>query len=135
MTPDMSTGAQDRSLGELLSELTQEVKTLFQQEVRLAKAEMTEKVTGVGRDLGVLAAGGLIAYVGLMTLVAALVIILAELGVPWWASALIVGAILAAAGGMMISKGLKGIRSRDMAPRQTVETLKEDARWAQGQTS
>ena len=49
----------DRSLGELFSELTQETRTLVRQEVDLAKSEMSQKASRLGKDIGFLAAGGL----------------------------------------------------------------------------
>src|SRR5438045_2951539 len=84
---------EDRSLGELFSELSRETSTLVRQEVDLAKTELTHKATEVGKDIGFLAAGALVAYAGFLTLVAMLVIALAQLGVTWWLSALIVGVV------------------------------------------
>ena len=54
----------DRSLGELFSELAQETSTLVRQEVQLAKTEMGQKASRVGKDVGFLAAGGAVAYAG-----------------------------------------------------------------------
>src|SRR5918998_1553218 len=48
----------DRSLGELFTELAQETSTLVRQEVNLAKTEMSQKASTAGRHAGVLAAGG-----------------------------------------------------------------------------
>jgi Putative Actinobacterial Holin-X, holin superfamily III len=51
-------GRDDRSLGELFSELAQETSTLVRQEVTLAKIELTHKASTAGRHVGILAAGG-----------------------------------------------------------------------------
>jgi len=69
---------QERSLGELLGDLTREITTLVRQEMALAKAEMSQKAAKVGKDVGFIAAGGLVAYAGLLALVAALILGL------WW---------------------------------------------------
>jgi len=116
---------QDRSLGELLTDLTQDITKLVRQELSLARAEMTEKAGNIGKQLGLLAIGGALAYSGVLAIVAALVIILATLGLPYWASALIVGVLVAAIGGLLVKKGLDAIRGQDLVPRQTLETLKE----------
>jgi hypothetical protein len=123
-------GKDDRSLGELFSELSRETSTLVRQEVDLAKTELTHKATEVGKDIGFLAAGALVAYAGFLTLVAMLVIALAQLGVTWWLSALIVGVVVLLAGGMLVRTGLAALRSESVVPKQTIETLQEDAQWA-----
>ena len=116
---------QDRSLGSLLGELTQEITTLVRQEITLARVEMADKANNIGKQLGLLAVGGALAYSGVLAIVAALVIILATTGLPWWASALIVGLVVAAIGGLLVMKGLAAIRGQDLVPRQTLESLKE----------
>jgi len=116
---------QDRSLGELLGDLTQDISKLVRQELSLARAEMADKAGNIGKQLGLLAIGGALAYSGVLAIVAALVIILANLGLPYWASALIVGVVVAAIGGLLVKKGLDAIKGQDLVPRQTLETLKE----------
>jgi hypothetical protein len=116
---------EDRSLGELLSELTQDVVTLVRQEMTLAKAELSEKASRIGKRVGLLAAGGALAYAGLLAIVAALVMLLSMTGMPMWASALLVGVIIAGIGGLLVKKGMDAIREQDLVPRQTLETLKE----------
>ena len=116
---------QDRSLGELLGDLTQDITKLVRQELSLARAEMSEKAGNIGKQLGLLAIGGALAYSGVLAIVAALVLILAMAGLPYWASALIVGVVVAAIGGLLVKKGIDAIRGQDLVPRQTLETLKE----------
>jgi len=116
---------QDRSLGELIGDLTQDITKLVRQELTLARAEMSEKAGNIGKQLGLLAIGGALAYSGVLAIVAALVILVAMLGLPYWASALIVGIVVAAIGGLLVKKGLDAIRGQDLVPRQTLETLKE----------
>lgn len=127
-------GGDDRSLGELFSELTRETTTLVRQEVELAKAEMTQKASSVGKDIGYLVAGGAVAYAGFLALLAAVILGLGQLGVTWWLSALIVGAVVAAIGGFLVMSGMNNLKQEDMAPRATLDTLKEDAQWAKEQT-
>jgi len=122
----MHTDSGERSLGELFGDLSRETSTLVRQEVTLAKAELTQTATQVGKDVGFLAVGGAIAYAGLLALVAAVVLGLVALGLPAWLSALIVGVVVAGGGYALVRRGLSALKGVDMAPRQTMETLKED---------
>jgi uncharacterized membrane protein len=56
-------------------------------------------------------------------------------GLPLWASFLIVAIIVFAVGGFMAYRGYDKLRKTDLMPRQTVETLKEDAQWAKEQST
>lgn len=125
----------DRSLGELFSELSNETTTLVRQEIALAKTEMTEKATEAGKNVGFLVAGGAVAYAGLLTLIATLVIVLGQIGVPWWLSALIVGIAVTGIGYVLVQRGLSNLKNLDPKPARTVETLQEDKEWAKDQTS
>ena len=126
-------GRDDRSLGELFSELSQETTTLIRQEVNLAKTEMSQKASRVGKDVGFMAAGGAVAYAGLLAIIAG-VIALVGLVIPLWLSALLVGLVVAAIGYFLVRKGLDALKQEDLAPRETIETLKEDKEWAKDQT-
>lgn len=125
----------DRSLAELFGDLARDTGTLVRQEVELATAEMTHKATRLGRDVGFLAVGGLVAYAGFLAILAAVVIALAAGGLPWWLAALLVGAVVAVVGAVLIQQGLNELKRTDLTPRQTVETLKEDTQWAKDQIS
>lgn len=114
----------ERSLPELLGALTQDIVTLIRQEMRLAKAELGEKATYIGKNAGQLAIGALIGYAGLLVVLIALVLLLAKL-VPLWASALIIGAMLALVGGMLASKALNALRGENLVPQQTLQSLQE----------
>ena len=123
----------DRSLGELFGDLVRDMGILVRQEVSLATTELTYKATRVGREVALLAVGGLVAYAGLLAIVAAIIIVLATAGLPWWLAALIVGLIVAAIGAVLVQRGVAALKRVDLAPRQTVETLKEDTQWAKEQ--
>ncbi len=123
---------QDHSIGELFSELTSETSLLIRQEIALAKVELTQKATRVGRDVGYLVLGGAVAYAALLALLAALILLLANV-MPSWAAALLVAVLVGIVGAVLISKALADLKKADVTPRQTVETLKEDAQWAKEQ--
>jgi len=127
---------EDRSIGELFGQLSQDMTLLFRQELQLARAEMSEKISQVTSNLVSVVAGGFVAYVGALALVAALILGLHEAAdISPWVSALIVGVIFAVAGYVMLNRGLKELKRVDLAPRRTVETLKDDVQWAKEQRS
>jgi len=127
---------EERSIGELFGQLSQDMTLLFRQELQLARAEMSEKISSLTSNLVSVAAGGFVAYVGALALVAALILGLHEVAnISPWVSALIVGAIFAGTGYLMLSRGLKELKRVDLAPRRTVETLKDDVQWAKEQRS
>src|SRR4051794_3454785 len=109
----------ERSLGELFSELTRETTTLVRQEVTLAKTEMSQKAARVGKDVGFLAAGGAVAYAGFLALIACAIIALSNV-MPWWASALLVGLVVLGIGAFLVWQGIANLRREDLAPRQTI---------------
>jgi uncharacterized membrane protein len=125
---------EERPLGELFSDLVHETTTLVRNEVALAKVEMTQKATKVGRNVGSLVVGGAIGYAGLLAICAA-VILLLERVMPAWLAALIVGVVVAVVAWVLISKALTALRSMDLKPQETVESLKEDAQWIKEQVS
>ncbi len=129
----MQQAKDDRSLGELFADLAREMGSLVRHEVELARVEITQKASRVGKDIGFLAVGGAIAYAGLLALLAAAIVGLAQLGVPWWLSALLVGLIVAGIGYALVQRGLTALKREDFAPRQTLESLKEDKDWAKEQ--
>ncbi len=127
---------EDRSIGELFGQLSQDMTLLFRQEVNLARAELSDKISQVTSNLVSVIAGGFVAYVGALALVAALILGLHEVAeISPWVSALMVGALFAIAGYAMLSRGLKELKRVDLAPRRTVESLKDDVQWAKEQRS
>jgi hypothetical protein len=125
---------EERSLGDLFSELASETGTLVRQEVSLAQAELTKKATDVGKNVGYLVVGGAVAYAAALALIAALIIGLSYF-IPAWAAALVVGVIVGVVAFMMISSALAALKKTDLAPRESVESLKEDAQWLKDQVS
>jgi hypothetical protein len=130
----MATNTDDRSLGDMFATLSRETRTLFQQEVQLAKAELKEKAFKMGKGVGLIVGGGLIAYGGVLGIIAALVLGLIELGLPPWAGALVGGIAVCGLGYLLIRLGLPALRPEELRPRQTIKTLKEDAQWLRTQT-
>lgn len=124
---------EERSLGELFAELARETSTLVRQEVQLARTEITQKASDAGKDIGMIGVGGAIAYAGLLAVIAGIIFGLGEL-IPLWVSALLVGIVVAGIGYLIIQRGVSALKSRDLTPRATIDSLKEDTEWAKDQT-
>jgi drug/metabolite transporter (DMT)-like permease len=121
--------ADDRSLGDLIAELSRETSVLVRKEVELAKTEMSAKMKNAGIQGGMVASGGALVHAGLLVLLAGLVLGLAELGVPSWLSALIVALAVMGGGYLLVTRGLSRMRASNYVPTQTMESLKETASW------
>ena len=129
----MQESRSDPSLGELFGDLTRDMSALVRQEVELAKTEMTQKASKAGKNVAAIALGGAIAYAGFLALLAAIIIVLGTVGVPWWLSALLVSLVVMGAGAFLIMRGREALKRADLTPRQTIETIRDDAEWAKEQ--
>ncbi len=129
---DVPRGGADRPLTGLLTELAQETTTLVRKEVELAKAEVSEKVTQATSGAVSLAAGGMVAFAGLIFLLLALTYYLATMMEPWLA-ALIVGGAVTLIGIILVSMGKSKLSAKNLQPNRTIATLQDDKRWAKEQ--
>jgi uncharacterized membrane protein YqjE len=123
----------ERSVADLLKELSQETSTLVRQEMALARAELTEQGKRAGTGAGMLGGAGV---AGLLTLgsLTAMVIALLDTAMATWLAALIVTVVWAAVAGVLALQGRNKIKEATPPAPQTVETVKEDARWAKTRT-
>lgn len=129
----MQRSRDDRSIGDLLGDLYQGASQVISLEIELAKTEMSQKASRVGKNVGFLAAGGAIAYAGFLAILAGIIALLALI-LPVWLSALIVGLVVAGIGGALVMSGLKTLQQESLAPQRTIDTLKEDQQWMKDQT-
>ena len=126
----------DRSLGQLLKELTHESSILLRQEVDLAKTEMSEKASRVGANLGSLAIGGGVALLGALALLAFAIYGLQALlrqfmdpDIAVWLAPLLIGVVLAVVGYSLIKKALETLKRESIAPQRTTQSLQENKEW------
>ena len=122
----------NRPLGDLFSDLASDMSNLVRQEVNLAKLEVTQKAKYLGRNVGYLIVGGAVAYAGMLAVIAAIIMLL-DRYMPAWGAALLVGVVVALIAWLMIGKAMSALQQADLTPRETVETLKEDATWMKQQ--
>jgi NADH:ubiquinone oxidoreductase subunit 6 (subunit J) len=132
-----------RSLTDLLKELRDETMRLFRQEVALAKTEISDKAATTGRNVGYLAAGGLVAYAGALVLLFACVVglyaalVAADVShmTAGWLSPLIVGGVVLAIGYALVQKAIATLKSESLTPERTVETIQENTNWIKEKVS
>ena len=119
----------DPSIGELVKEIAADMSQLVRQEVELAKAEVKQEAAKAGKGAGMLGGAGFASYMTLVLLSFAAVFgIGSEIGLGW--AALIVAAVWSVIAGILAVAGRTQLRRVHPKPERTVETLKEDARWA-----
>ncbi len=129
------TSGQDPTLGALVNQLTTQVPELIRSELRLAQAEMAEKGKRAGLGIGMFSAAGLLAFLGLATLVATAILALA-LVVDGWLAALIVAVVLFAGAGLFAVMGKGQVEeATPVAPERAVEGVKEDIATVKGKHS
>ena len=127
------------SLPALLRDLRDETTTLFRQELRLAKAELKENATHMAGHAAQIAIGGAVGYAGLIVLLIGLGLLiswlLTRLGlsadVARWLSIGGVGAIVGIIGLGMVARAKHAMATDDVAPKQTLATMRENKDWAQ----
>lgn len=123
----------EQPMGDLFKQLSEELSTLVRQELRLAQAELTEKGKRAGLGAGLFGGAGVLGLLALGALSACLIAALAE-AMHVWLAALIVTAVYAAIAGVLALRGRERVQqATPPVPEQTVETVKEDVKWAKTQ--
>jgi Putative Actinobacterial Holin-X, holin superfamily III len=124
----------DRSLGELLKQLSQDTTRLIHQELELAKAELTQKGKQAGAGAGMFGGAGAIGLAALGALTACFILALNAV-MPAWLAALLVAVVYGIIAFVLVKQGQAKIKAAGPpVPEQTVETVKEDVQWAKTQT-
>ena len=115
-----------RSLPELVSQLTSDLATLVRRESELVRTELGEKLQAAGRAAGEVAAGGVLVLAALLVLLQALVLALAKVMDPIWAS-LLVGVGVAGVGVWLVRAGLKLMSPEHLSPERSARQFQKDA--------
>jgi MFS family permease len=123
----------ERSIGELVKDLSQQTSTLVRQEIELARAELQQKGKVAGKGAGLLGGAAVAGMLALGALTAALIALLAT-AMDTWIAALIVMALWAVVAAVLAKAGQKSLQRATPPAPQTVETVKEDIEWAKNPT-
>jgi uncharacterized membrane protein YqjE len=123
-----------RSLGQIVGDITSDMTTLVRQEIDLAKSEMKQEVSKLGKGAGMLGAAGLAGYFTLFFLSFALTYLL-DNWMPLELGALIVALLWGIAAAVLALRGRKEIKQANPQLPVTQQTIKEDVQWAKTQKS
>jgi len=125
-----SNATSNDSASELVKQLSEQTSRLVQQEMELAKAELSVKGKQVGIGAGLFGGAGVFGLYALGALTAAAIAGLGE-AVAVWLAAVIVAVLWAAVAGVMALVGKGRVEAgTPPVPEQTVDSTKEDVRWA-----
>lgn len=124
-------------IADLFRSLVNDVSALFRQELRLARTEITDSAKEAARNTASIAIGAGVMLFGALALLAAVIagvwvlLVLAGIhnAIAVWLAPLLVGAVIAAVGYVLIQKGLRALRCTRIVPEKTTQTLKETGRW------
>jgi hypothetical protein len=125
-TRSRTTRPADQPIGDLVSQMSEQVSTLVRDELALARAEMTEKGKRAGKGAGLLGGAGVTALYGVGALLVTVGALLA-LAMPVWAAALIITVVLFAVAGVVALIGKKQVQQAvPPKPTAAVESTKRD---------
>ncbi|GAB4423413.1 MAG: hypothetical protein OHK0015_00980 [Chloroflexi bacterium OHK40] len=123
------------SLGQLVGDLIADAQLLARREFDLARTEIMGEVNKVRQGATLLGAGMAVTALGGLFLVAMVAELLVEVGgLNRWLAYLIVGAVLAVAGGIVLAVGVQRFKTVDPVPRETIASVREDLTWLKEQS-
>jgi uncharacterized membrane protein YqjE len=131
-TRDYSLPGAPEGLGTMIGGIIGDLQEIVRGEVQLAKTELKEDASTIGRGAGFLAGAALIGLVGFIFLMLALTYLLDEWVDRWIAAGIVAVALLLIAA-ILAQSGRSQIKAANLKPEQTIETLKEDKEWASRQ--
>jgi uncharacterized membrane protein YqjE len=122
-------------LGALLRDLAEGSASLIRQELRLVRLELTEMLGAMATGATLVVSGSVFALLGGLSLLTGLILLGADqwLRDRYWLAALIVFVISGALALFFMSRGMALLSPKQLAPEQTVATLKEDTAWLKQQ--
>jgi len=121
------------SLLDLIAGLREDVRSLFQEEVQLARTELSEKLSFISRNAISLAIGAVIALLAAIMLLAALCLIAAygfsalglSQGISLFLGFLAIAIVSGSIGGILVAKALGQLKKESLVPEKTIQTLKD----------
>jgi uncharacterized membrane protein YqjE len=123
----------ERGVGELVKDLASQTSTLVRQEIKLAQAEVTEKGKTAGRGAGLLG-GAAVAALLMLGALTALIVVALDSALALWLAILVATVLWGVVAAVLAQAGRNAMRAATPPAQQTVETVKEDIRWAKTQT-
>jgi uncharacterized membrane protein YqjE len=123
-----------RSVGDIVGDVAQDLSTLVKQEMELARTELKQEATKAGKGAGLLGGAGVAALL-LLTFLSLTITFLLDNWMPLEVAALIVTVLWAVVAAVLAARGRKELKRSNPQLPKTQQTLKEDAAWARAQKS
>jgi len=121
-----------RGIGALLRELAEGSAALVRGEIRLARMETAAALAGIRNGTVMMATGGVLTLLGGLSLIAGVVLLIGDQWLPrdlYWVAAFVVMVISGALALWFAKRGIAQLSPAEIAPNETVKTLKEDKEW------
>jgi len=125
-----------RTIGDLFRDLAEDGVSLFREEVKLARVELSAAARGAGVGTGFVATGAVLALLGALATLVGIALLIGDQWLPadrYWVAALILLVITAGVAVLFAKRGMALVSPRQLAPDQTATTLKEDKEWLKQQ--
>lgn len=132
VTIDRAPSTTGASLGDTVTEIIKDLQDIVRGEVQLAKTEVKEEASKMGKGIGMIAGAAIVALVGFIFLMLGVTYLLNK-SLEMWMAAGIVGLALLIIGGIVAMVGKGRMDEANLVPEKTVESLKEDKEWASQQ--
>ncbi len=122
----------ERSLGQIVGDLSTDLTTLVKKELELARTELKEEAAKAGKGAGMLGGAGVAGLLALILGSFALAYLL-DNWMPVELAFLIVTVLWAIVGAVLAARGRKELKNANPQLPETQQTLKEDAAWVKAQ--
>jgi uncharacterized membrane protein YqjE len=126
----------ERSLADVVNEIKVELKEFLVTRFEILRAEMNENFTALKAGIPMLLIGAVLGVMVLMLFTGALVALIApafEIEFRWAIALAIVGVAYLIIGGAAAWMGYREVTARGLAPKRTINILKQDQVWLQNE--
>lgn len=114
----------DRTLGQLVAQISEDLSFIVHKEIQLAKTELSQGLSGVGKGAGMLVGAGVVALYALGILLTAAALVIA-IWLPTWAGFLIVGVVLVVVALVLAMIGRKALQAAKPVPERAIAQAQE----------
>ena len=116
---------QERTLGQLVASASQDISMLIRSEIALAKAEVSVQMKKAGAGGGLLAGAAVVVFYSVYFLFTTIAEGLVALGLPRWASFLIVTVFMLLVAGVLGWLGVRRMKTVQPAPEKAIENAQQ----------
>ena len=122
--PEAMRRSQERTIGQLVAQVTEDFSVIVRKEIQLAKTELSAQVGTAGKGIGMLAGAGVVALYGLGLLFITLSLVIA-IWLPAWAGFLIVTVVLFIVAAVLAMIGRKALAQVNPRPDRAIASAQE----------